>query len=122
MTTIPLYNYESEYQGDISEDYALRLEKRGEAKLLRQKRGLSAGRIRRVILHKRACDPRPRGLREYMGKSYSHRQPLGDGHKPWALKPLGRSISSDDSPEYHLAPEESRATFLRVVMDCVVTA
>ena len=38
--TVPLYSYEDEFQGHIPERYALKLEREGVARLVRQKGGV----------------------------------------------------------------------------------
>lgn len=120
--TVPLYSYEHEFQGYIAERYALRLEAQGVAQVIRQKGGAEKGKIRRVVLHRRPGDPKLSVLRDYQGQSYSYRQELDDGHQPWALRPLGHRIRRDQSCEYSLAPAAARPIFLRVVLDCLVSA
>ena len=51
--TIPLYSYDLAYQGFIPERTALRMERDGQAKLVRHRKG----RIARVIRYKRARLP-----------------------------------------------------------------
>jgi hypothetical protein len=46
------------------------------------------GSINRAVMHRRPGDPKPSTLRDHMGKAYSWKQPLDDGHQPWALRPL----------------------------------
>jgi len=89
---------------------------------VRQKGGVRKGAIRRVRLCRRPGDPKPTTLRDHMGKAYSWKQPLDDGHQPWALRPLGHRIRRDQSCEYSLAPAAARPIFLRVVLDCLVSA
>ncbi len=116
--TVPLYSYEQEFQGYIPERYALKLEREGMAALVRHKKGY----INRAVLHRRPGDPKPGVLRDYMGQAYSYRHELDDGHRPWALRPLGHRNKRDQSFEYNLAPAEVRPIFLRVLLDCVVRA
>jgi len=121
--TVPLYSHEQEFQGYIPERYALKLEAHGVAKLVRQKGGVRKGVIRRAVMHRRPGDPDPSTVRDYMGKGYSYKHHLEDGHRPWALKPLGGRVSRDDqNVELHLAPDCTRPIFLRVLLDCLVEA
>jgi len=117
--TIPLYSYDHEFQGFVPERRILQLERDGLAQVVRHKKG----RIARAIMRRRSNDPHPATLRDHMGKAYSFRQDLDDGHRPWSLKPLtGRVFREDQNIEYHLAPESLRPIFLRVLLDCVVQA
>jgi len=116
--TVPLYSYEHEFQGYIPERYALKLERDGIAKIVRHKKGS----INRVLLHRRPGNPHATKLRDHMGRAYSYRHELDDGHRPWALRPLGHRIRHDQSCEYNLAPPETRPIFLRVVLDCMAGA
>ena len=60
-------------------------------------------------------------MRDHMGKAYSWKQPLDDGHQPWALRPLvGHVARNDQSHECHLAPASLRPIFIRVLLDCLV--
>lgn len=114
--TLPLYSYEHEFQGYISERYALKLERDGIAKLVRHKKGY----INRAVLHRRPGDPKLTTPRDYLGKAYSWEQPLDDGHQAWALRPLaGHVARGDKSHEYHLAPASLRPIFMRVLLDCI---
>lgn len=90
--TVPLYGYDQEFQGYIPERYAHKLERDGVAKLVRHKKG----KIARVVLHRRAGDPQPPTLRAYTGQPYSFQHHLDDGHRPWALKPLGSKVNRQD--------------------------
>ena len=120
--TVPLYSYENEFQGYIPERYALKLEREGVALLVRQKGGVRKGAIRRARLYRRPGDPKPSTLRDHMGKAYSWKQPLDDGHQPWALRPLvGHVARNDQSHECHLAPASLRPIFIRVLLDCLST-
>lgn len=116
--TVPLYSYDSAFQGLIPERSALKLERDGLAKLVRHPKN---GRIARVVRHKRPGEPTATTLRDHMGKAYSFKHDIGDGHKPWALRPLaGRVARGDESHELHLAPDSLRPIFLRVLTDCLV--
>lgn len=115
---VPLYTYDLEYRGTIPDRSALRLERDGQAKIVRHKKG----RMARAIMCKRPGDPRPTTLRDHMGQAYSYRHELDDGHQPWALRPLGHRIKTDQSFEYNLAPESVRPIFMRVLLDCVAPA
>ena len=58
-----------------------------------------------------------------MGRGYSCKHYLDDGHRPWALKPLaGRIYRGDQCVEYHLAPASMRPIFLRVLLECMTPA
>ncbi len=112
----PLYSYDLVYQGVVPERRLLKLEHDGLAKVVRNR----TGHIKRAVLRKRAGDPRPTTIQSYMGQGYSFKHHLSDGHRPWALKPLGNPVSkTDQSIEYHLAPECTRPIFLRVLLDCL---
>lgn len=117
--TVPLFSYEHEFQGYIPERYALKLERAGVAQLVRQKRGVHKGSIRRAVLHRRPGDPKPTAVRDYMGQNYSYQHELDDGHRPWALRPLGHRTRRDQSHEYNLAPRSTRPIFMRVLLDCL---
>ena len=71
--------------GFVPERRVIKLEFDGLAKVVRHKKG----RIARAVMYKRPGDPVPTTLRDHMGKAYSFRQHLDDGHRPWAMKPLG---------------------------------
>lgn len=117
--TVPLYSYDSAFLGLVRERSILILERDGLAKIVRHKKG----RIARAVMYKRPGDPIPTTVRDYMGKGYSFRQDLDDGHRPWALKPLTGYVSRRDaSPDYHLAPESMRPIFIRVLLDCMAPA
>jgi len=114
--TVPLYSYDCEFQGLVPLRRALKLERDGLAKVVRHKKG----RIARAVMYKRPGDPKPTTVRDHMGQAYSYRHELNDGHRPWALRPLGHRIKTDQSCEYNLAPPETRPIFLRVLLDCMV--
>jgi hypothetical protein len=80
--TVPLYSYDSVFMGLARERNVLRLERDGLAKVIRHKKG----RIARAVMYKRPGDPMPTTVRDYMGKAYSFRHHLDDGHQPWSLK------------------------------------
>ena len=112
---IPLLSYDFVFQGLIPERRALKLERDRVALIVRKR----TGHIARAGMRKRPGDPNPTTLRDHMGQAYSYRHELGDGHQPWALRPLGHRIKTDQSFEYNLAPASTRAIFLRVVLDCM---
>ena len=117
--TVPLYSYDLSFRGLVPERIILKLERDGLAKVVRHKKG----KIARAVMHKRPGDPDPPTIRDYMAKGYSFKHHLGDGHRPWALKPLVGRVSRDDQcHEYHLAPARLRPIFLRVLLDCMVPA
>ena len=117
--TVPLYSYDLSFQGLVPERRILKLERDGLAKVVRHKKG----RIARAVIHKRPGDPDPTTIRDYMGKGYSFKHHLDDGHRPWALKPLtGHVNRGDQSLEYHLAPGCVRPIFMRVLLDCLAPA
>ncbi len=117
--TIPLYSHDLAFQGVVPERRILKLERDGIAKVVRHKKG----RIARAVLYKRPGDPSPTTVRDYLGKSYSFKHRLDDGHRPWALKPLtGHIHRGDQSFELHLAPASLRPVFLRVLLDCIAPA
>ena len=121
--TVPFYSYDQSFQGYIPEQYALKLEASGIAQLVRQKGGVHKGSIRRVVMRRRPGDPMPTKLGDYVGQGYSYKHHLDDGHRPWALKPLGGKVSRrDENVEFHLAPECTRTIFLRVLLDCLAPA
>jgi hypothetical protein len=109
---VPLYAADCSFIDLINERRALRLESAGLATVIRNQ-----GHLKRVVLLRRAGDPRPTSVRDYRGQSYSFEQPLSDGHFCWRFRPLqgGRS-------ETMLAPPEVRPIFLRVLLDCMVGA
>jgi hypothetical protein len=114
--TIPLYSYDLAFQGLVPERRVLKLERDGLAKIVRHKKG----RISRAVMYKRPGDPERTTMRDHMGQAYSYRHELDDGHQPWALRPLGHRIKSDQSFEYNLAPACTRVIFMRVLLDCLV--
>jgi hypothetical protein len=117
--TIPLYSYDLLFLGLAPERRVLKLERDGLAKIVRHKKG----RIARAVMHKRPGDPEPTTVRDYLGKGYSFKHHLDDGHRPWALKPLTGHVSrQDQSMELHLAPARLRPIFLRVLLDCLAPA
>ena len=116
--TVPLYSYDSAFLGLVRERNVLKLERDGLAKIVRQR----TGRIARAVMYKRPGDPMPTTVRDYLGKAYSFRHHLDDGHQPWSLKPLGDHNRRDASIEFHLAPDCVRPIFLRVLLDCLAPA
>ncbi len=110
---IPFYAYTGEYLDHITMKRALRLESTGRVKLVRHRKGA----VNRAVLLRGKDDPHATRLRDHQGQSYSFQQPLDDGHKPWKLRPLqgGRS-------DVNLAPASVRPIFIRVLLDCLVTA
>lgn len=109
--SIPLYSFEFALIDFIGRRHALRLERDGMAKVVRHKKGT----INRVVLRRRACDPRrPTTVRDYQGQGYSFEQRLDDGHECWKLRPL-QGGSSDST----LAPAALRPVFMAVVLDCL---
>ena len=117
--TVPLYSYNSAFLGEAPERIVLRLERDGLAKLIRNR----TGQIARAVMFKRPGDPAATTLRDYMGRGYSCKHYLDDGHRPWALRPLaGRIYRGDQSVEYHLAPASMRPIFMRVLLDCMTPA
>ena len=117
--TIPLYASDLSFDGYIPARLALRMEHDGVAQLVRQRGGVHKGKIRRAVMRRRPGDPHTTTLRDHMGQAYSYRHELQDGHRPWALRPLGHRISRDQSFEYNLAPTETRPIFMRVLLDCM---
>jgi hypothetical protein len=64
--SIPLYTFDFALIDFIGRRHALRLERDGIAKVVRHKKGT----INRVVLRRRACDPRrPTTVRDYQGKA-----------------------------------------------------
>ena len=118
--SVPLYAFDQAFEGRISTRVALKWEREGVAMLVREKRGCNKGQIRRAVMRRRPGDPHVTKLRDHMGQAYSYRHELDDGHRPWALRPLGHRIRHDQSCEFDLAPAETRPIFLRVVLDCLV--
>ena len=116
--TVPLYTYDLAFLCLVPERRAIKLEDDGLAKVVRHKKG----RISRVVMYRRPGEPLPTAIRNYLGKAYSFRHNLDDGHRPWAIKPLGPYSRRDQSIEFHLAPECVRPIFLRVLLDCLVVA
>jgi len=109
--SILLYSFDFALIDFIGRRHALRLERDGMAKVVRHKKGT----INRVVLHRRACDPRrPTTVRDYQGQAYSFEQALDDGHECWKLRPL-QGGNSDST----LAPPEVRPIFMAVVLDCL---
>ncbi len=107
---IPLYRYDGALIDWISPKQAERLFNVGRAKLVRHNKGA----INRVVLHRMPGETAPMRIADYLGKRYSYRQHLNDGHRCWRLKPLG-----DDRSETNLAPEELRPLFLGVLRSCM---
>jgi hypothetical protein len=105
---VPYYGYDGRYLDHISVARAKRLEMTGRVKVVRHPKG----HINRVILLRGKNDPKAARLRDYLGRAYSFRQELDDGHRLWKLCPLqgGHSESS-------LAPEFLRPIFIRVLLD-----
>ena len=119
--TVPLYAYDHSLEGHIPTRTALKMEQNGLAQLVRDKRGSNKGKIRRAVMRRRPGDPHQTQLRDHMGQAYSYRHELDDGHRPWALRPLGHRIRQDQSFEYNLAPTETRPIFMRVLLDCIAS-
>ncbi len=116
---VPLYSYDLAFQGVIPERRVVKLERAGLAKVVRHKKG----HIARIVMYRRPNEPLPTTVRDYLGKGYSFKHHLEDGHRPWALKPLtGRVHKCDQNVEYHLAPESLRPIFIRVLLDCLMRA
>jgi len=113
--TIPLYAPDLSFEGYIPARLALRMEQDGLAQLVRQRGGVRKGAIRRAVMCRRPGDPKATKLRDHMGQAYSYRHELDDGHRPWALRPLGHRIRQDQSFEYNLAPQSTRPIFLGVL-------
>jgi hypothetical protein len=112
--TVPLYSYSGALLKWTSEQHIQRLERLGLlARVVRHKKGA----INRAVMLRRADEPMPSKLTDYVGTSYSHRQQLRDGHKCWRL----RSLTGTQS-EVNLAPEELRPIFVQVVTDCMRVA
>jgi hypothetical protein len=112
--SIPLYTFEFALIDFVGLRHALHLEREGYAKVIRHRKGM----ISRVVLYRRACDPRrPTAVRDYIGQAYSFAQPLDDGRRAWKLRPL-QGGNSDST----LAPDAMRPIFLAVVLDCLVPA
>jgi hypothetical protein len=109
--SIALYSYDGKYLEHITVKRAMHLEGIGRVTIVRHKKGY----LNRVILLRGEGDPPTTHLRDYMGQSYSFRQPLPDGLHVWKLRPLqgGRS-------DTNLAPADVRPIFLRVLLDCLV--
>ncbi len=118
LMTVPLYASDLSFEGYIPARLALRMEQDGLAQLVRQRGGVRKGAIRRAVMCRRPGDPKPTKLRDHMGQAYSYRHELDDGHRPWALRPLGHRIRNDQSFEYNLAPQYTRPIFMRVLLDC----
>ncbi len=117
--TIPLYAYDLSFRGLVPERWILKLERDGLAKVVRHKKGY----IARAVLYKRPGEPESPTVRDYMGKGYSFKHHLDDGHRPWALRPLsGRAHRGDQNIEFNLAPDSVRPIFLRVLLDCLAPA
>jgi len=119
--TVPLYKHDLSFEGYVPTRIALKMEQDGAAQLVRQRGGVHKGQIRRAVLRRRLGDPTPTELRDHMGQAYTYRHELGDGHRPWALRPLGHRIRHDQSFEYNLAPIETRPIFMRVLIDCLAS-
>ena len=78
--SIPLYTFEFALIDFVGLRHALHLEREGYAKVIRHRKGM----ISRVVLYRRACNPRRRTtLRDYVGQAYSFAQPLDDGRRAW---------------------------------------
>ncbi len=105
---IPLYSYDGAYLDHITIRRATRLETGGRATIVRHKKG----HVNRVIMLRGKDDPPTPRLRDYMGQSYSFRQPLHDGLHVWKLRPLQGGQS-----DTKLAPADVRPIFLRVLLD-----
>ena len=90
--TVPLYSYDQAFQGFVQERRVLKLERDGLAKIVRHPKG----RISRAVMYKRPGDPKPTTIRDYMGKGYSFKHHLDDGHRPWALRPLSGHVNHSD--------------------------
>jgi hypothetical protein len=106
--TIPLYAYDLTYRNLISLRQVLKLEREGRAKLVHHKKG----RVARCVLRKRPGDPEPSSARDYMGKGYSFKHRLDDGHRPWALKPLTGRINRGDQLRAMHSASAARLCFL----------
>jgi hypothetical protein len=121
LMSVLLYAFDHSFEGRIPVPTALKWESEGIVQLVREKRGRNKGKVRRAVMRRRPGDPHVTTLRDHIGQAYSYRHDLEDGHRPWALRPLGHRIRNDESCEYDLAPPETRPIFLRVVLDCMAT-
>ena len=109
--SIPVYNADGSLYAWASEQRFARLQSAGMvARVVRQRKG----RISRAILFIRPGEPKPVSVASVMGTKYSFRELLEHG-QAWELKHLG---GNRDGETY--APPETRAVFLRVVVDCLV--
>ncbi len=107
---IPCYCYDGRYLDHITVKRAERLEQSGRLRVVRHRKG----HINRAILLRGKNEPKAATLRDYRGRAYSYEQALGDGHRPWKLRPL----QGGDS-ETKLAPEFLRPIFVRVLIECL---
>ena len=84
------------------------------------------GRIARVVTHRKGYvnravlarlpgEANPTMLGDYQGTRYSFRERLPSGHLAYRMRSLGDNPFGSDA---HLAPDDVRPTFLRVVLDC----
>jgi hypothetical protein len=97
----------------------MRLERAGLVTVIRQR----TGSIACAVMYKRSGELNPPTVRDCIGKGYSFRQDLDDGHRPWALKPLSGYVNRrNQSPESHLARASLRPIFIRVLLDCMAPA
>ena len=84
--SIPLYSSDFALLDFINDKRALRLENAGLAKLVRHK-----GHLNRVVLYRRAGDPHPTTVRQYMGTGYSFEHPTAEIAALW--RDCGRSAN-----------------------------
>ena len=110
---IPLYNAAGELMDRISEQRLKRLQALGRiARVVRHRKG----HINRAVQFPVPGEGRPMRAADYVGKHYSMKQRLSDGHTCWRLRALGDRPSETD-----LAPVEVRPVFMQVVLDCLAS-
>lgn len=108
---IPVYEADGSLYACVSEQRLAILQSAGlVARVVRHRKG----HINRVILFLRTGEATPISASSVIGTRYSFKESLEHG-RAWELKHLdGR-----DGKNY--APQETRAPFLQVVVDCTVT-
>jgi hypothetical protein len=110
--SIPVYQSDGSLYACVSEQRLARLQSAGlVARVVRHRKG----HINRAILFIRPGEPKPMSASSVMGTRYSFKELLEHG-PAWDLKHLG---GNRDGKTY--APPETRASFLQVVADCLVT-
>ena len=101
---IPIYSADHELREWVTVQGLGRMQAQGLIDKVVQRK--KTGQITRAYRFRREDDPKPSSTNDYVGTPYSYRERLGDGHRIWRLKKLGKK-------------DELRPLFMKVVADCI---